>query len=584
MATLGRLFGKVALITGGSGGQGVADAKLFAQEGAAVVLADVVPEPGRSVAAELRKQGGRALYVPLDVTRASAWERAVERIRREFGALHVLVNNAGVVSRTGIMATPLAEWRKVLDINLTGALLGMRSAAPLIRDSGGGSIVNISSTSGLVGHHGVAYVGSKWGLRGITKTAAMEFLDWRIRVNSVHPAQVSDTRITDGAPPGHPEANARVIPFGRLARPEEVAYAVLFLACEESSYITGSEIVVDCGYTSFALSQTAQGAAERIRGGCIERRRQAGRAPQGRCEARCHVKAGSMMSTRIAFVGLGAMGEPMAANLVRKGMRVTVVGHRRPEPAQRLRGLGAETAETAGAAARDSEVVVLMLPGSGEVERIVEGADGVLQHARPGALVIDCSTSDPASSRRLAGRLAEKEVAFVDAPVTRGVQGAQQGKLAFFVGGSADAIARARPVLECMGDTFFEMGGVGAGHATKIISQVLSYATVALVSEALMLGHAQGLDLGALQQALLAGSGSKALESFGPRIVARQYSAPRVKVGDVCAHMDVADAMAAGTTAARAVTGAAADVYRVVATLGHAREDVATLAELWPRT
>lgn len=251
----GRLQGKVALVTGGSGGQGMADAQLFAAEGATVVLADIVLGPASAIAKDAERGGGRVCVMELDVTSEPAWRRVVARIRRTFGGLHVLVNNAGVVSRSGIMETSRGEWNRVLDINLTGPLLGMRACAPLMRDSGGGSIVNISSTAGLVGHSGVAYVGSKWGLRGITKTAALEFLDWGIRANSVHPSQVSDTRITDGAPSGHQEANARVIPYGRLARPDEVAQAVLFLASDESSYITGSEIVVDCGYTSFALSR-----------------------------------------------------------------------------------------------------------------------------------------------------------------------------------------------------------------------------------------------------------------------------------------------------------------------------------------
>jgi 3alpha(or 20beta)-hydroxysteroid dehydrogenase len=250
-----RLEGKVALITGGSGGQGTADAQLFAAEGATVILADIVLGPASAIARDAGNGGGGVSVMELDVTSEPAWRRVIARIRRTFGGLHVLVNNAGVVSRSGIMETSRGEWNRVLDINLTGPLLGMRACAPLMRDSGGGSIVNISSTAGLVGHSGVAYVGSKWGLRGITKTAALEFLDWGIRANSVHPSQVSDTRITDGAPPGHPEANARVIPYGRLARPDEVAQAVLFLASDESSYITGSEIVVDCGYTSFALSR-----------------------------------------------------------------------------------------------------------------------------------------------------------------------------------------------------------------------------------------------------------------------------------------------------------------------------------------
>jgi len=145
------------------------------------------------------------------------------------------------------------EWRRVMDINLTGALYGMRAAAPLIRDSGGGAIVNISSTAGLLGYAGAAYVASKWALRGLTKTAAMEFNDWGIRVNSVHPAQVTETSIASNATAAYRDVTARVIPMGRGARPDEIAQVVLFLASDESSYITGTEIAVDGGYSSYAL-------------------------------------------------------------------------------------------------------------------------------------------------------------------------------------------------------------------------------------------------------------------------------------------------------------------------------------------
>jgi 3alpha(or 20beta)-hydroxysteroid dehydrogenase len=233
----------------------VAQAELFASEGARVVLADVIDAPGKAVAAKISRQGGAAMHVRLDVTDFGQWTRALARVRRGFGALHILVNNAGVVSRTGIMDVPMRDWQRTLDINLTGPLLGMRAAAPLIRESGGGAIVNISSTAAIAGHWGAAYVASKWGLRGITKTAALEFLDWGIRANSVHPAQVDGTKMADSSAPGYREANQRVIPLGRAARPDEIAQAVLFLASDESSYITGTEIVVDCGYTSFALAR-----------------------------------------------------------------------------------------------------------------------------------------------------------------------------------------------------------------------------------------------------------------------------------------------------------------------------------------
>jgi len=253
MAKKGRLQGKVALISGASGGQGQAQARMFAREGAAVVLGDVVDRGGKAVAKEINAAGGRAVYIPLDVCSLEAWSRAAAKAKRAFGGLHILINNAGVVSRTGIQEVSLAEWKRVLDINLTGPMYGCRACAPLIRDSGGGSIVNISSTAGLVGHTGVAYTASKWGLRGITKTAALEYIDWGIRVNSIHPAQVIDTGMSGSASEGYRYANQRVMPMKRSATPDEVTNAVLFLASDESSYMTGNEIVVDGGAVSIGL-------------------------------------------------------------------------------------------------------------------------------------------------------------------------------------------------------------------------------------------------------------------------------------------------------------------------------------------
>lgn len=248
-----RFAGKVVLITGGSGGQGRVQARMFAEQGAAVVLTDVVEATGKAAAAELRKAGADARFVQHDVTDPASWAKVVKTIRRVHGKLHVLVNNAGVVSRTSFHGISMREWNRVLAINLTGPMIGTQAVAPLIRDSGGGSIVNISSTAGLLGHPGVAYAASKWGLRGVTKSTAMEMLDWNVRVNSVHPAQVSETGMSANATPGYRYANERVMPMKRASRPDEVAQAVLFLASDESSYINASEIVVDGGAVAIGL-------------------------------------------------------------------------------------------------------------------------------------------------------------------------------------------------------------------------------------------------------------------------------------------------------------------------------------------
>ena len=257
-----RFAGKVALVTGAGGGLGSVQAQLFAMEGATVVVADVSSDRGVEVAASINESGGRAIFAEINVTSAASWSALSQRVRRDIGALHVLVNNAGIVSRTGVSAISQNEWQHVIDVNLTGPTLGIQALAPLIRDSGGGSIVNISSTSGLIGHPGVAYAASKWGLRGVTKSAALELLDWGVRVNSVHPAQVSETLMTAASTPGWRHANERAMPAGRPARPDEVAKAVLFLASEDSSYINATELVVDGGAVSVGLARVRAGLEE----------------------------------------------------------------------------------------------------------------------------------------------------------------------------------------------------------------------------------------------------------------------------------------------------------------------------------
>ena len=202
--------------------------------------------------ADILASGGKAVACALDVRLEDPWAEAVALVRREFGALHVLVNNAGTITRQGVGATALESWHRTIDVNLTGPMLGIRQAAPLIRESGGGSIINVSSTAGLTAHPDAAYCSSKWGLRGLTKMAAIEYADWGIRVNSIHPGQVVDTKIYDNLARDSAEAGRLAIPARRGARPSECADLALFLASDEATYITGSEIAIDGGYSAGA--------------------------------------------------------------------------------------------------------------------------------------------------------------------------------------------------------------------------------------------------------------------------------------------------------------------------------------------
>lgn len=246
----GRLAGKVALITGAAGGQGREEARLFAEEGAAVVLTDVDTAGGEAVAAAVRDAGGQALFLTHDVTDPAAWEACVTAAMTRFGALHVLINNAGIISRHGIRTIPLDAWHRTLEVNLTGVLLGMQACAPAMRDSGGGSIVNVSSIAGMGAHYDAAYCASKWGVRGLTKTAAIELVDWGIRANSIHPGQIVETSFFRDGAPGHAESARRSIPMQRQGTPLECALLALFLASDEASFITGAEIAIDGGFTA----------------------------------------------------------------------------------------------------------------------------------------------------------------------------------------------------------------------------------------------------------------------------------------------------------------------------------------------
>jgi 3alpha(or 20beta)-hydroxysteroid dehydrogenase len=245
-----RLKGKTVLITGAAGGQGMAEARLFAREGAALVLTDLAMDRLERLVAELRGAGGRAVAFRHDVTDEDQWNAAVALAETELGGLHVLVNNAGTISRQSIVGTAQSAWNRTIGVNLTGPLLGMKCAAPAIHRAGGGAIVNISSTAGLTAHNDAAYTASKWGLRGLTKTAAVEFGPWDIRVNSIHPGVIKETGFSQSGAPGHAEAGARAAPLNRAGLPDECALLVLFLASDEARYITGAEVAIDGGYSA----------------------------------------------------------------------------------------------------------------------------------------------------------------------------------------------------------------------------------------------------------------------------------------------------------------------------------------------
>ena len=250
---MARLAGKVALISGGARGMGAAEARLFAQEGARVVLGDLLDDEGRAVAAEITAKGGEAVYTRLDVTSERDWERAVALALERYGALHVLVNNAGISAASRVEDTTAEAWDRVMDVNAKGVFLGTKAALPAMRRSGGGSIVNISSQLGLVGTDITSpqYSASKGAVRLLTKVTALQYAKEGIRANSVHPGPIV-TPMTERrrADPAVSDLMRSRIPLGRFGEADEVAYGVLYLASDESSFVTGSELVIDGGWTA----------------------------------------------------------------------------------------------------------------------------------------------------------------------------------------------------------------------------------------------------------------------------------------------------------------------------------------------
>jgi len=256
---MGRLEGKVAIVTGGARGMGAATCRLFVAEGARVAIADVLDDAGQALAVEL---GEAARFWHLDVTDEAAWASLTGHVESAFGPIDILVNNAGVLLFRALLDTSLADYERVLRVNLIGEFLGIKAVAPGMVSRGKGAIVNISSVDGMKGANGLAaYASSKWGVRGLTKVAAMELGHKGVRVNSVHPGGV-DTVMTNHDASTREQVDQRFgnVPLQRVGGPEEVAAASLFLASDDASYLCGAEIVVDGGMIVGAYYEGFPGA------------------------------------------------------------------------------------------------------------------------------------------------------------------------------------------------------------------------------------------------------------------------------------------------------------------------------------
>ena len=251
---MGKLDGKVALISGGARGQGAAEARLFAQEGAKVVIADILDAQGQQVEAEINELGGDALYIHLDVTSESDWQNAVQAAVAKYGRLDILVNNAAIIiEKAAIEDRAAADWDRVFEVNAKGVFLGTKHAIPEMRKAGGGSIVNISSVAGIAQslHQEPAYAASKGAVRIFSKVTASQHAADGIRCNSVHPGPI-DTDMLASAMGDEARLQDRLarVPMRRMGSVDEIAKGVLYLASDDSSYVTGSELVIDGGAIS----------------------------------------------------------------------------------------------------------------------------------------------------------------------------------------------------------------------------------------------------------------------------------------------------------------------------------------------
>jgi NAD(P)-dependent dehydrogenase (short-subunit alcohol dehydrogenase family) len=252
-----RLENKVALITGGYGGMGRASARLFAKEGATVFIAGRSEGRGDALAAEINEAGGKAHFVELDVVNQDQWDAAVAYVKEQAGALHILMNIVGSNAMVRFPNVDIEEWNTLFEINVTGPLRGIQTCASLIRQSGGGSIVNIGSVAGITGNFGTGYSSSKWALEGLSRSAAYVYADWGIRCNVIQPGWIeTDLTASMSSNPVMKKMQSKVmnntVLLRRSGKADEIAFTALFLASDESSYITGTDIVVDGGWFSSA--------------------------------------------------------------------------------------------------------------------------------------------------------------------------------------------------------------------------------------------------------------------------------------------------------------------------------------------
>jgi cyclopentanol dehydrogenase len=247
---MNRFKNKVVFISGAAKGQGAVEARMFGSEGAKVVITDILDELGTSLSEELRKEGMQSIYLHLDVTKEDQWIEAYAKTLAKFDTIDILINNAGIVARNNIENTTKLEWETIMEVNATSAFLGTKFVIPIMRNSGGGVIINISSTGALVSSStlGVPYAASKAAMHLLTKTTALQHAQDNIRCNSVHPGPINTDMLNSiTSNPDLLKSYEDKIPLGRLGRPEEVAAAVLFLASDEASFITGTELIIDGG-------------------------------------------------------------------------------------------------------------------------------------------------------------------------------------------------------------------------------------------------------------------------------------------------------------------------------------------------